>query len=212
MSRPRPNFGDARVGWVLVALFAACGGSLAAPSTPTGTGPCRGSDLRADAVLASCVVDGPGLASPPASALSARVLEARVPSGGKANATVTLTNATRAPLAFDLTDGCGAFEAFIETPDAKPVSYQNECALGGLCGGARRARVTLEPGGALRATVAVDASIRRLEPSGDSCKEVPGGPVPPGRYRLVVSLPFTDVDASGTAIEREAVGDVVVTP
>jgi hypothetical protein len=87
----------------------------------------------------------------------------------------------------ELDDSCLAFESVAESATAS--SFESEC--GGLCAPApQKLHVTLDPGGILQKSIHLVAVQRRVE--GDECVEKNLGPLPPGRYTLQVTLPWTD--------------------
>lgn len=191
--------------------------------------PCRGADLVFDKVSKRCAVSDACRPAPSAKDLTITVGPATVASGGRTEVEVVLANATAAPLTFDLENARG-FEAAIVGPDGKPVSRFDDCGGGivGVLGGSDHKptiRVTLVAGGRLRARVPVEAVVRRTVGAQRSaggagfaglirCKEKRGPAVPPGRYRLSISLPLFDENPQnpGTGLGRTTATDVTVGP
>jgi len=190
--------------------------------------PCRGAAIDLAAARKHCTVRDACRPSPPPADLVVTVAPVTVKSGRTADAEIVLTNATGAPLAFDL-DNTFPVEASIVGLDGKPVNRVGDCGGAGIVGvfGGKHApkptvRVTLAPGGRLRATVTVDAAVLKnvAVPAGGglaglvSCKDERGPPVAPGRYKLSIALPLFDLNPKnpGTAIGRTATSDVTVTP
>jgi hypothetical protein len=195
-------------------------------------GPCNGASLDLREAKKHCTVRDHCRPSPPATDLVITVAPLTVKSGRKADAEIVLANATGAPLTFDL-ENTFPLEASIVGPDGKPVNRVGDCGGAGIVGvlGGKHApkptvRVTLAPGGRLRATVMVDASVlENVAVDGDTalgrgfgglvrCKEKRGAPVAPGRYQLSIALPLFDLNPKnpGTAVSRTATTDLTVTP
>jgi len=194
-------------------------------------GPCNGALLDLAAAKKHCTVRDQCRPSPPATDLVVTVAPVTVKSGQKAGAEVVLANATGTPLTFDL-ENTFTLEASIVGSDGKPVNRVGDCGGGivGVLGGKHppkpTVRVTLAPGGRLRAIVTVDASVLKTVGIGGEkssgggfvglveCKEERGPPVAPGRYKLSIALPLFDLNPKnpGTALRRTAMTDVTVTP
>jgi hypothetical protein len=198
---------------ILFVLFFANAACAPATRVPSAAGPCEAAELDLDALPDACVVASGAKGPPPsASQLAARIDPVVVRSGRTADATVRFTNNTGGPLTFEVTEDCTAFDAYIETPQGQPVSFVNDCMLGGLCGARRTVRVTLPPHGVLRARSRVEAVVHHLVARGDDCEERLEGGVAAGKYALSIDLPFADPDANGTLIVRTARGEVTVSP
>jgi hypothetical protein len=192
-------------------ILCASVGCAPAARTPSAADPCEGAELDLDALPDTCAVPMRAKGPPPSPAqLAATIDPVVIRSGATADATVRFTNATGGPLTFDVTEGCTAFEATIETPQGQPVSFLNDCMLGGLCGATRIVRVTLPPRGVLRARSRVEAVVHHLVAHGDDCEERREGGVAAGKYALSIELPFADPDANGTLIGRTAHGEITV--
>jgi len=158
-----------------------------APEAPRD--PCRGAAFDADAPPPACMVQSEHVPRAPApGALKLRVVEqASVKSGAQATFTIEMQNATSAPIPLDFLDGCMSWDT--QADDGKHFTFDSEC--GGLCGTAEQMlRVTLDPGGTVRKEVTLTATMRRV--AGDQCKEQSLGPLPPGKYTMKVTLPWTD--------------------
>ena len=98
-----------------------------------------------------------------------------------------IRNVSGAPLPLELDDSCLAFESVARSGTAS--SFETEC--GGLCARApNKLRVMLDPGGILQKSIHFVAVQRRID--GEPCAEKNLGPLPPGRYTLEVTLPWTD--------------------
>ena len=195
-------------------------------------GPCNGDLIDLTEAKKHCTVRDECRPSPRPTDLVVTVAPVTVKAGGKAEAEIVLANATGAPLTFDL-DNTFPLEASIVGLDGKPVNRFGDCGGAGIVGvlGGKHApkptiRVTLVPGGSLRATVAVEASVLNNVAVGGGpasgggfaglvrCKDERGPPVAPGRYKLSITLPLSDPNPKnpGTDIGRTAATDVTVTP
>jgi hypothetical protein len=191
------------------------------------SGPCTGALIDLADARKRCTVRDACRPSPPPADLVVSVAAVTVKAGRTAAAEIVLTNATGAPLAFDL-DNTFPLEATIVGPDDKPVNRVGDCAANiiGVIGEKHApkptVRVTLAPGGRLRTSVVVDASVLKnvgVPATGGfaglvQCKEERGAPVAPGRYKLSIALPLFDLNPKnpGTGITRTATTDVTVTP
>jgi len=194
--------------------------------------PCNGASLDLTEAKKRCTVRDQCRPSPPATDLVITAVPVTVKSGRKADAEIVLANATAAPLTFDL-ENTFPLEASIVGSDGKPVNRVGDCGGAGIVGvlGGKHppkptVRVTLAPGGRLRATVVVDASVlENVAIDGETafgrgfgglvrCKEKRGAPIGPGRYKLSIALPLFDLNPKnpGTALRRTATTDVTVTP
>jgi len=125
--------------------------------------------------------------APSPGALTFRVVEpATCRSGERATFTVEMQNATSAPVTVDFENGCLNWDT--QADDGKHFTLEGE--YGGLCGMEQRTlRVTLEPGGVVHKKVSLTATMQRVTDDG---KEQTLGPLPPGRYRMTITLPWTD--------------------
>lgn len=151
--------------------------------------PCRGSRFDADHPDARCLVPHSELLVPPKAALAIRTVPtpAVIHRGLASKFTLEFRNVSGAPLPLELDNSCLAFESVARNETAS--SFESEC--GGLCVRAsNKLRVMLEPGGILQKSVDFVAVQRRID--GDQCSEKNLGPLPPGRYTLKVTLPWTD--------------------
>lgn len=215
---------------LLVVVLLAC--SAYASAKGARPGPCEGALIDLAAARKHCTVRDECRPSPRPTDLVVTVAPVTVKSGRKAEAEIVLANATSAPLTFDL-DNTFPLEASIVGLDGKPVNRFGDCGGAGIVGvlGGKHApkptiRVTLAPGGRLRATVTVEASVLNNVAVGGGtasgggfvglarCKDERGAPVAPGRYRLSIALPLFDLNPKnpGTGISRTATTDVTVTP
>jgi hypothetical protein len=159
---------------------------------------CRGSDLELDRALASCRVPEKPRPLPPPSALRLEAVPAtmELPPGGEGRFTVRITNVTDQPITVDLAPDCDEMEAWIsaEGDDTRLDLEEDEgCRIGwSVCHAPDPARVTLEPKGSLRKSVAFTARVKRREKHVRGCELVQARPLPPGRYVVRVALPLFD--------------------
>jgi hypothetical protein len=177
--------------------------------------PCRGARFDADLPDPRCVHHSVGTQSPAPSGL--RVAFASSPvarSGYDAGLVLEMTNDSRAPLALDVEETCGTFEAQASNPGSN--SFESDCF--GACGGGPEPhvlRVTLEPGGVVRKKVKFYAVQTRIQLNErEDCVTKTVGALPPGAYDLRVTLPWTDPIADDPTVTRPRVltAQLTVTP
>lgn len=161
------------------------------PTEKTSIESCRGQAFDFEDRDVRCVIPYGDFVAPPAQSLAIRTVPSPVVirSGEERDLTLELRNVSGAPLVVDLDDSCLAFEAV--ATNATATSFESEC--GGLCGTpTQKLRVTLEPNGVIRKNVRFAAVIRKV--TGDRCENKVHGPLPPGEYRLEVTLPWSDAE------------------
>jgi hypothetical protein len=177
--------------------------------------PCRGSQFDADRADPRCLHHSTGATSPAPAAL--RLALAGTPaarSGYDAGLVVEMTNTSEEPLAIDVDDSCGTFEAQASNESAN--SFESDCF--GACEGGPDAhvlRVTLEPGGVVRKKVKFFAVQTRIQMNErEECVTKTIGALPPGSYDLRVTLPWTDPipDAPDVARPKVLTAQLTVTP
>jgi hypothetical protein len=170
-----------------------------AASAAAQSDPCRGADIRFEAVRDVCTADGGDVSDPDPRALSARIVadELSVRSGEVTSVRVELRNETDAPLEL-LLSRLGSFEVSLLRGDERvDRRWKGDGASGGLAARIRPARVVLEPGGVLWTERRVAARIMMLsyeqvEGAGGAYQLVHEdvGRLPPGDYVLRILLPL----------------------
>jgi hypothetical protein len=122
-----------------------------------------------------------------------------------------MRNVSAEPLLVDVQDACGTFEATASSPEA--TSFETDCF--GLCGGGPEPhllRVTLEPGGVIHKHVKFFAVMTRVVLNDhEECTERTMGGLPPGRYDLRITLPWTDPIPDDPAATRPRVVEAALT-
>jgi hypothetical protein len=201
------------------AIVSACAASQPVPGVAgtatlsSGTAdPCRGATFDADHADPRCLHHGVGAQTPPASALQVSLASPAVArSGYDAGLVVEMKNVTNAPIAVDVDDSCGTFEAQASNP--KTSSFETDCF--GLCGSGPEPhvlRVTLEPGGVIRKHVKFYAvQTRVMLDKKDECVEKTMGALPAGDYDLRITLPWTDPIPEDPAVTRPRVVEAKLT-
>lgn len=170
-----------------------------APVTGTATltsgiaNPCRGLGFDADNADERCLHHGTGAQTAAPEGLRIAFVGAAIArSGFDAGLVVEMTNTSNEPMALDVDDSCGTFEA--QASNASMNSYESECF--GMCGNGPEPhvlRVTLEPGGVVRKKVKFYAvQTRIMLDQHEECVERTLGGLPPGDYDLRVTLPWLD--------------------
>ncbi|MBN2493166.1 MAG: hypothetical protein JXR96_01140 [Deltaproteobacteria bacterium] len=182
---------------------------------------CRGSELVFELLRERCRVAGraPEAGLPAGIEVSVDPAELELRSGERANAFVVLTNATDSPATIELPLHLG-LRAEIYAGETRlrakppPGTFKVAGVIARLPAGRIElgpgVRVVLEARGTLRLPLRVEAALRpsviRVVSDRASRRPEPvPEPVPPGQYRLVVSLPWASmVGASLTVTPAEA--------
>jgi hypothetical protein len=177
--------------------------------------PCRGSLFDADGADPRCLHHSDGVQAPVPSALRLAFAGSPVArSGYDARLVLEMTNTSNEPLALEMEDACGTFEAQASNPLA--LSFEADCL--GICAGGPEPhvlRVTLEPGGIVRKKVKFYAVQTRLQMDDrEGCVTKTVGALPPGAYDLRVTLPWTDPVPGDPTVTRPRVltAQLTVTP
>ena len=211
-------------------LLVGCIGWLRAPLTGRATlssgtaDPCRGLIFDADDADPRCLHHGTGVESPAPPALRIALAgpseSAPAPSplvaksGYDARLFVEMTNTSKEPLALELDDSCGTFEA--QASNASASSFESDCF--GACGSGPEPhvlRVMLDPGGVVRKRVKFYAVQKRIVlDEHEECVTRTVGALPAGEYELRVTLPWTDPIPDDPTVTRPRVleGALTVTP
>jgi hypothetical protein len=176
---------------------------------------CRGSSFDADNADPRCLHHGVGQLTPPPDQLRVSLAApASVRSGYDAGLVLEMRNVSQEPLALDVDDSCGTFEA--TAANDKDTSYETDCF--DVCGSGPEPhvlRVTLEPGGVVRKHVKFYAvETRVVQNEHQECVQRTTGGLPPGDYALRVTLPWTDAVAEHPEVSRPRVfeASLQVTP
>jgi len=179
--------------WSILALMVA----TSAPALAQ-TDPCRGSDLRYEAVRDVCVAADGEVSDPLRHLLSARIVSdtLSVRSGEVTSVRVELRNETDAPLELFLSR-VGAFEVSLLRGDERvDRRWEGDGAMGGLAAEIPPARIVLEPGGVLWTERRVAARVMVLgyeQLDGSTAYQLAredDGPLAPGDYVLRILLPL----------------------
>ncbi len=189
------------------------------PPSSENANPCRGRELDADRLAATCRHERPTENAPPPSALRIE-LEAPphgVPTGTSAPAFVHFRNVSPAPLEFQLNSRCNAlFDVTILGSDGRRVDLENEVGGLAVCGTVPGIRVTLEPGGVLVQRLEISTRAKRwvlIDPKQeDGPFELrPAGPVAPGRYTIDVATPLYSDHKKGWEAQLHAKAPLEIT-
>jgi len=200
------------VGFVLLAVASLGGCASTKPATSEASltsatiDPCRGTSFDADQADPRCLHHGVGELTPSPQALSVSLAApAIVRSGYDAGLLLELRNVSTVPIALDVDDSCGTFEA--TASNDKDSSFETDCL--GMCGHRPEPhvlRVTLEPGGVVRKHVKFFAvQTRVVLDEHQECTERATGGLPPGDYTLRVTLPWTDALPEHPEVSRPRV-------
>ena len=198
------------LGFFAALTLVACAGTRpATDATKLTSGlvdPCRGASFDADKADPRCLHHGVGEVTPGADALKVSLeTPASVRSGYDAGLELEMRNVSLAPIALDVDDSCGTFEATASNDGAK--SFETDCF--GMCGRGPEPhvlRVTLEPGGVVRKHVKFYAVETRIVlDEHQECVERTTGGLPPGDYALRITLPWTDAVAEHPEVARPRV-------
>jgi hypothetical protein len=193
-------------------VLAACHAHSAAPVADTtsltsaAALACTGAQFDADNASPLCLHHGNGTLTPAPDKLTVTlVAPTSVKSGYDAGLVVEMKNTSDAPLALDVDDSCGTFEAVAS--NAKTTSFETDCF--GLCAEGPEPhvlRVMLEPGGVVHKKVKFFAvETRVMMDEHDACVTRTTGGLPPGDYDLHVTLPWTDPVAADPEVTRPRV-------
>lgn len=160
------------------------------PPSLWATGPCRGSELNLWTISEGCKYDTePDRNQPPGLAVMVEPLPKPVRSGKPVTMTLRMTNTGDAPLTLLLDHRCGVFEASVHRKkDGKRVDIENETPMAMLCSRPTPFRITLEPGGTLRAGFEVRTRTFRRNKMSASLR--PLRKLRRGRYTVRVTTPF----------------------
>jgi hypothetical protein len=179
--------------------------------------PCRGAQFDADHADPRCLHHSAGTQSPAPAGLRVALAGSPVAtarSGYDAGLVLEMTNESKEPLAVELDDSCGTFEAQASNQGAS--SFESDCF--GACGTGPEShtlRVILEPGGVVRKRVKFYAVQTRIQlDEREECVTKTTGALPPGAYDLRVTLPWTDPVPEDPSVTRPRVllAQLTVTP
>jgi hypothetical protein len=167
---------------------------------------CRGVWFDADHADPRCLHHGAGERTPAPDALSVSLAAPAVArSGYDAGLVLELRNVSALPLALDVEDSCGTFEATASNDSNS--SFETDCL--GMCGRGPEPhvlRVTLDPNGVVEKRVRFYAvQTRVVMDEHEECVERTTGALPPGDYALRVTLPWTDALAEHPEVSRPRV-------
>ena len=175
---------------------------------------CTGKQFDADDPDPRCLRHRAGEAAPDPKALAVTVhADSIAKSGHETDLVVEMRNASGKPLTLDVDPAC-SFEP--TATDGTNQSFETDC--GGICGSTGEPNVlhvTLDPDGVVVKRVRFFATQTRVVvgPHGD-CEEHAVGALPPGRYKVTVSLPwaYPSSEAPGRLDARMVDVPLTITP
>ncbi len=133
--------------------------------------PCRGVAFDADAPDPRCLLPYRQIDNVDTSRLRLRLAKpATVHSGEEAQFILEMQNVSEHMLVVELDDSCDDFEG--EASNGRATTFESDC--GGLCGrgpDAKILRLLLDPGGVVRKSVRLSATMKRVVANGDECVE-----------------------------------------
>jgi hypothetical protein len=159
-------------------------------SSGTVSDACKGAQFDADDPDPRCVRHDVSSPAPPKDAIKVTLhADSIVKSGAESVLVVEMRNVTSEPITLDVDTTC-AFAAVAKNDEAS--SYESDCALCMRGADSSVLHVVLAPDGVVVKRIHFYAIEKRVSLLHDKCDESSLGPLPPGRYALTVTLPWSD--------------------